>query len=363
MADQLAEHRRIFATLTPQNTLARIAFSEVAAQKLAQPLKTDPDEDAFPLLRPGIEKIYDADIFNFRWRLQNTADSHDDASSSFSDSATDPDDDVKEENRELGEIWTGHYVFTFAHPRDIAHGWVAGKSRQADLCLATSSFAKKHDVSLRTGHARFNFDSTTSMLFLGRSKAGAAGEISVNNALLPRTMESKHALNQHKMNIGFSNLLYTFEYTLEASSDGYIKWRREYIQGLPAVVGPQHEWPVPTEETRTLGQWTVFGPVGRGAFGVVSKASNHRLELVAVKVLMKDEKTAKRVDQEIEILQSLSDAVKAVGGVNKARIVRLREVFSQVRPGSPDSAPFDEVVLVLEPYMPRTLFSLSSIKK
>lgn len=347
--------------------LARIAFSEVVDEKLVETLKQDAVANASSLARPGPEKIYDADIFKFRLQFQIAADSHDNASSSISGSTIDLDTDVeednKEDNKELGEVWPGRYVFTLDHPHEVAVGWMGGTSRQADLCLATQSFASKHSASLTSSRIRFNFEPATSIFFIGRLKKRNTAKIYVNGNLLPSTRMT-YALNQPRMNVVIDNLAYTFEYTSFADSPEYIAWLRDYIQHLPAVAGPQHEWPTPSEGARTFGQWTGMKPVGQGASRIVFGASNHKFELVAIKVLVKDQHTASRVNQEVEILQRLTDdAVKEAIDVKESRLVRLKEVLSQTRAGRANTGPFDEVVLVLEPYMSLTLASLCSTNK
>lgn len=129
------------------------------------------------------------------------------------------------------------------------------------------------------------------------------------------------------------------------------------------MVGQQHEWPTPSEGTRTFGQWTVSRPIGKGAFGHISKASNSALELVAIKVLVKHRKTAQSVDREVRTLRTLTAAANAAGDATKSKNrPAARCVPSQTQgAGTPNPEAFEKVALVLEPYMPLALASLCAM--
>jgi serine/threonine protein kinase len=186
-------------------------------------------------------------------------------------------------------------------------------------------------------------------------------DVTVNGTLLPRL--GHHALNQQDMKIRISALEYTFRFTAYASTDEYLKRRRGYIEAeLPAVAGYQYEWPTPSEATRTFGQWTISQPLGRGTSGHVYRASNSALRLVAMKVLIKHRRTAQSVDREIHVLRALTSAAEEVKDVEVPRVVRLKEVLCQRQGGGHGIEAFEEVALVLEPFMPLTLTSLCSMK-
>jgi hypothetical protein len=92
--------------------------------------------------------------------------------------------------------------------------------------------------------------------------------------------------------------------------------------------------------------------------GKVYSATNAKNELVAVKMVERGPKTALKVNEEIHILQSLTQIPESK---NNRCLVRLREVIYQNGTDLYDSTCFDDVALVLEPLASGTFEELMDI--
>jgi hypothetical protein len=164
-----------------------------------------------------------------------------------------------------------------------------------------------------------------------------------------------HTLNQHSMRIRLSSLEYVFEYTEFARTDLFFKLRREYIsQTLNGPSSTPFDMPTPRYETRTMGQWTLSNPLGKGSEGSVFLASNVRNEVVAIKVIERKARTADRINAEIASYQEVTDLAK--NDDDSKRIVRLKEIiYLGGEEKFSSGSVFDQVGLVMEPMAPITL--------
>ena len=300
------------------------------------------------------EQRFYKDVLQFRREL----DKH--SEGDFSESPTEPETDVEKELRHKGMVWTGQYVLGFQLPPskpDI--GWTAGKGPgerrpYADIFFCTSSFAKYHNLNLRSFHARFNFDLHNRVFFICSMTSSSLAELAVNGAGVGRQM---HALNQHSMKIRLGSLEYNFQYTAFASSPNFIDKRQDYmITELGAPSSIVFDMPTPRRNTRTVGQWTLGNPLGKGSAGRVFLGSNSKSELVAVKLMVLDSGSQSAVDKEITACRALTSLAEKqdVSGL----IVRLKETIDPRKEASLSSTAFDEVGLILEPMTPKTLGDL-----
>lgn len=63
--------------------------------------------------------------------------------------------------------------------------------------------------------------------------------------------------------------------------------------------------PTPGTTFRCFGHWVIASPLGRGAYGKVSSATNNKGELVAINIIERSERTAYQVSCEVHILREL----------------------------------------------------------
>ena len=177
----------LFATLTPANVLAKLAFSDVfdAVTRGRQKPSTDA---AVHRMSVASEQEYHADVLRFRLEMERKLNEGD-----ISESPTEPGTETELEIRHLGMIWTGRYVLGFQPlPSAPEMGWVVGKGPYADVFLCTKAFVKRHSLNLRSFHARFNFDKENGAFFFASITSSSFAGLAVNGETVSRHM---HVLN------------------------------------------------------------------------------------------------------------------------------------------------------------------------
>lgn len=385
-----------FATLTPANPRAKAAFSAVVEESLLRGQDSSPDPlDLTVSVRA--EPVFDKEVLLYR---RQAALARSRSSQHLSDdSTTDMETDVEGEPKDRGVsrfhigyarvrpherqtslglyllslggifidfradfharkklVWSGHYLFSFDSIEPGSQvGWQAGKGSQNNLRLASPSFAKQHDPSLRSIHVRFNFDTSNRAFFLARGSRRSDVEVAVNGESITLA-DVKHYLNQHQMKIKISSMDYVFQYSAFAQTVDYQKRLQDYLRDLGPIFGLlQHDIPTPLPDTRTIQKWTLNKALGKGGSGRVSLATDKSGHVAAIKVVTKDTKTAHAVDEEVRILEILrrTDGSEE----DKARMVRLEEVIS-LHTAVDKANPFVEVALVMTPAMSSTLDSI-----
>ncbi|KAL8313033.1 hypothetical protein RB593_007307 [Gaeumannomyces tritici] len=347
----------VFATLTPANTLARLAFSDTCDALTAGRQASCQG----PLGRMQVEpaQVLDKAVAQLKRELQRRLSQSDGYTS---DSLTDPfsEDEAAATVREMGMIWTGRHLLGFnPNPSNPDLGLVAGKGRlpllaSPDLVLCTAGFAKKHGISLRTTHARFNFNLHNRALFIAGHSRSQHAELTVNGVLVNR---QQFALNQYSMAIEFDKLKYLFQWTDWAATPAFNERRVDYLTGM--LRGPQvvdFEMPTPLSSVRTIGSWTLSEPLGRGGMGRVFLASNSTTRMAAVKVVERNRRTRDSVDREVRTFRELTALIKKcdVDG----RIVQLLEIigYPEDRDSLSSWGSFQEVAIVMDP-VARSTFS------
>ena len=314
-----------FATLRPTNGAAKLAFSEVVEGFGA-------NEDSRARLRVQLapEPVFDRDVQYLQLQQKPTNESGADCDTG---SPTDLDTENEQHMRYKGVVWSGVYHFSFTQlPRDAAaFGWVAGKAafaeEHADLILATRKFAKLHDNKLRASHVRFNFSRNRAAFFVAKASRYASAELSVNGSNI-RTGEV-HFLNQRRMRLRISALKYEFEYAPFAYTTEYqSELMTAYLPECLHVDAASITVRIPTAEgePRMFGEWTLSDPLGMGAQGKVSFASNRHGDVVAIKVVTRDYRRSASVNTEIDTLKALTRLSDTCG---ESRLLRLKgEIFS-----------------------------------
>ncbi|KAI1737827.1 kinase-like domain-containing protein [Xylaria scruposa] len=345
---------QVFATLTPVNAHAKAAFSEVFDATTCD-LQGAPTNAVSHRMSAEAEQQYDADVLRFRREME-----HRSSEGNTSESLTELNTDVELDTKHLGMIWKGHYTLDLQHePFAPDMGWTAGKrsvGRGTDIILCTTSFAKRCSLNLRSSHVRFSFDRENGAFFIASLTSSSLAEVTVNGDKIGRRM---HVLNQHRMKIRVGLLEYEFRYSDFASSRDYVRSRENYLVAvLRASPFRTFDMPTPQRDNRTIGQWTLDKPIGKGGFGSVFLASNSKNEVVAIKVLQCSTKPgyAKAIDDEIATCRRLTALARELG--DGGRVVQLKEIFDPREEASSSSAAFYEFALVLEPMTPRTLDQL-----
>jgi hypothetical protein len=349
----------VYATLTPTNTLAKLALSDTYDTLTARRQDAQDESDAIHRIQVHPTRGYNADVCRLQREIQRRLQKGDGFSS---DSLSDTESEAAiSSTRDLGMIWTGRYLLGFdPEPSDPEVGWTAGKQQDGvDLLLCTTAFDKKHGVNLRSMHARFNFDRDNRAFFIAGKfdPRRRAAELSVNG----ETVTGKqHMLNQHSMSIMFGQLNYVLQYTGWAETPAFEKQRKDYmtrLMGAPSVI--DFEMPTPARIVQTLGQWTLAKPLGRGATGRVFLASNSTNEMAAVKVVEWNSRTARSVDREVRTFRQLATEKWDGDDNDEEHIVRLIEVVGYPEGNQPSpSAPFQEIGIVMFPVTRMTLNDL-----
>ncbi len=359
--DAAPSQQRPFATLTPANAIARLALSDAYTA-----LTAGRQSEYSPALdRMSIEpqQIYDRDVLRFRLEADRQAASRDATSSDAdnSGSLTEPDTETETELRQLGMIWTGHYVMALTPPlHDSSRGFAAGKGplegRPVDLALCTKAFARKHGITLSTPHAYFDFSQDRSFYIVGRSNSPSA-QLAVNGEAVTRQM---FHLNQRSMRVRFDKLEYVFQWTDFADTVAFNNGRERYVveehKGQRAV---DNMMPTPLTDVRTMGKWTLGRALGAGGLGRVFFASSSAGEMAAMKTMERNSRNHRAVDTEVRLCREMTEFVNGLDYDNRERIVRVVQVvYSDGEVFLPDR-PFDTVALALRPLTPETLSALA----
>ena len=339
------------------NTLAKIAFSDAYDTLTSSGQNTGA---VTALSRIKIEKPqqeYDKDVLLLKRELGRRSSQNGDETSDVS--LTEPNTDTEQELREYGMVWIGCYLLSFEPaPSAPDLGWTVGKrvpqkNPGADLVLCTRLFTRKYGIDLPIVHARFNFAPDNRALFIAGCSRSQLAQLRVNGEAIQRRL---FTLNQHKMKIGFGNLEYVFEYTPFAATKAYVQQRHGYTTGLGAPQFVPFEVPTPLVYTRTMGEWTLGDPLGRGGHGKVFLATNTKNKMAAIKVVERTSKGIGEVSSKVATNAEVTELAKQwdKGG----RIMRQINVlyFSEKRPSGRTG--FDEIAIILQPATPETFNNL-----
>jgi hypothetical protein len=342
----------VFATLTPANTLTKLAFDDFVEANIAG-LQQDQVDGALASLRVAVEpqRKYDRDAFLLRAHLaQRDAFESDSNAGDTSETVPDPDSEVEAEFREKGLVWHGHFLLGFdPGPFDPAFGWTVGKrqvdnaSHNADLLLCTRSFAKQHGIDLRHFHARFTFAADTRGLVTALCSRRPDARLAVDGV---QVRGRSHLLNKYKMSISFGKLEYELAYTSFAQGRGFEKLRDAMMETAGAPPHVDVIIPTPSPVTRIIGPWTMGRPLGKGGYGRVFLGTNTNNEMAALKIMALTDRNKSAMKREVEVNRKLTSLAERED--DRGRILRQLEVIH----GS------DEIVSVHKPVVPMTLADL-----
>lgn len=203
---------RAFATLTAQNALARLAFSDLYDSLGCR----NAQEDVLALRRIAVQpqQTFDSEVLQIRFETDRSVTQNASLSEAeTSESLPEPDTDAEEQNQDLGLIWTGHYLLDLEYPPSTpAKGFTAGKGPlegvPIDLLLCTKAFVKRFGINLRNPHARFNFFPNHRGFYVVDCSRSRLAQVTVNGET---AHQRPYHLNQHSMAIRLDKLEYVFQ--------------------------------------------------------------------------------------------------------------------------------------------------------
>lgn len=325
-----------FATLTPSNIQAKIAFDEVYDYFI-----THGEAPACFSVEPHRE--FNREVFLLRRRNPTAAED-----SEVSDTPTDPDTDLEDELTPLGEIWMGRYTFSLDNePSRPSRGWMVGRGRQ-DVAVDIQLTTNRPNFNVRGFHALFNLHTSTGYLWICRATGSIGLELTVNGEEVGKGQ--RFALNQTPMRIRLGRCEYLFEYTEYARSNSFKKLQRDYMTRYLNVLTENLDLgltPTPNPQSRMIGEWTLGMSLGKGTFGKVFVGTNVQNEIVAVKIVERGTRTQASVAEEIRILEELKKLGEKED--DQGRLVRLKQVIYQNGREEYTSKRFEDVALILEP--------------
>lgn len=296
-----------FATLTPANDLAKLAFSDLYETLIAG--RQNGQENAILSLRCMVvepKQVYKNEMLRLRLETDRRATKEYNGDGDTTDSLPELDSDTEGHYKELGMIWVGHYSLNLqSPPHKPERGWTVGKGPREDvfddLLLCTRSFAKWQNVHLRNPNARFNFFLDHKGFYVAGCSRSARVTVNGESAAGRR-----YHLNQHRMKIWMDVLEYGLQYTSFARTEDFQEERRAYVgnhlesSALGASLDVSFDMPTPLPDKRTIGQWTLAYPLGKGGQGRVFLGSNRAGERAAVKLVEQTSTNVSSVDLKFE---------------------------------------------------------------
>ena len=342
----------VFATLTPANLSAKLAFSALATHFAAQNGSTNKR-----FVRVNTQQQYDRDVLRYHMALRRPLRADD----AFSESSTEIDTDV-EDIKPSGMIWTGCYTFNIDPdnvPGDCSKGWTAGKGAPetvVDFLLTTNG----RQPDIRSQHAMFNFHRSTGYLYLvSRASSNGRSPVTVNGHDIARGMT--YSLNQKAMKIRLGTLEYVFDYTDFSNSAEFREDRVRYMTQYLGISESNFDLtPTPSGQPRTIGDWTFSNPLGAGSFGRVHSATDSKGRIAAIKTVERRSRNANHVKNEVRILKELTTLAESEGAQDQ--ILRLIDViYPKTEEYTND--PFEEITLVLQPCVRETFDTLITARK
>ncbi|KAI0098545.1 kinase-like domain-containing protein [Nemania sp. FL0031] len=349
-----------FATLTPSNALAKLAFSEVYQSLLSRP-QVEPGQNAqAALCRMAVDadQVFDKDILRLRLETERRL-ARNSRDGESSESGTEPSTDTEESRQELGMIWVGKYLLSFgSEPSDFRRGWTMGKSPlenpAIDLVLCTKSYAKQHEIHLRNPHAGIYFDCQDRGLYMRGFSRSMLAQLTVNGQ---PANQCRRILNQDDMKIQADKLWYDFKWTGYAYTSSYKIARGEYVtQRLGGPRNPVIDMPTPLPTLRIIGDWTLGDPLGMGVHGKVFFGSNSQGTVAAVKLVDRLPHNDNAISEEISTFRQVTNLAEELD--HDKRIARMVEVIHHTQQNRPSKLPFNQVAIILKPLVSGTLDAL-----
>lgn len=348
----------VFATLSPSNPLAKMAFSDAFDCRFR-----DLESARQAGVHVAMEQTFDEEVGRFRRQARQWGRRHGDPSASFtSESSSDVEmgGEDDEDHRAAGMIWTGCFAFDLDSatiPSQAQFGWTVGKGRpkgvSTDFILVDWRFAREYEVVIHGIHAKFNFYADNAMFSLSKTNRRADAEVTLEG----QPVDLKPAmLSKSRMAVRIGQLQYWFEYTDYSRTRDYEQKRALYLRQFNASILTSGAYipPTPHPSSQTFASFTLMEPLGRGAFGKVFSACDTKGRVVAIKILECNKRNSAHISKEVGILRELAQLAETQGGLNY--VVQLVEVLrASGDPVEPLATPFEDIGLVMEPVTPNLL--------
>ncbi|KAK3307128.1 uncharacterized protein B0T15DRAFT_165847 [Chaetomium strumarium] len=208
-----------FATLTPINPLARMAFSDLYSRLIAGRQDVDDRERAFRIGR-NTELVSDRDVEAFKRHIRRRAAKKADADADqVSDTLPDTQSKSEDNSNDSGPglIWRGHFILSFRpDPSRLIFGWTVGKRKLLGLERISSRLLMSLFVYLPLPtniNCLFGISIPTWLVI--------ASGVLVTKRL--------YILNIYTIRISSGVLQYEFRYTEFANTPGYPTLRDDFI--------------------------------------------------------------------------------------------------------------------------------------
>lgn len=309
--DDSKSDRIIFARLTPENLEAKRAFAAVAEE-----VRNGHFQYHSQFMHIADDKIRLNDEFPASPGYQN------------SDIEAVSDTDVSTEGHV--DVWSGYYVLDFEVTLKQPHvGWRIGRYNHnlkgadggVDLILSISRGYALHNV-----HGRVTFAQNGVPLLKSDSRKGS-GIVLGNEAF----QYNQRALLSPSARLQFGALVYIFSFTIKPESKEETAFQKQKLKFLRNLRPDQEEIipsvsATPTGTELCLGDWTLKGVVGHGAYGAVEAAVSKRGEIVAIKSMTRnDPETAQSIFEEVDTATRLKPLLEVHDP--KQRVLRLIEIL------------------------------------
>lgn len=354
-----------FALIKPFNAAAKLAFSLVS--ELISGRQDSSPHNQYMVAET--EQKYDGDVFKTRVmqireeqsRTSRRTQAQNDQDDADRESTAEPDSDVEEDLKSLGNIFVGYYTLDInCPPRDPHQGWVMGSAKDSEFVITTERLKD----NIKPHHVLLNFNCETGFVTLV-SKASRFTREAVKVGAYGVDRGSMYAFNQTPAILSVGSLEYSFEFTDFAYTEEFGRQRKNHAEEYLGVDPSKSTFALtqtPTKETMTFGTWTINTPLGRGTFGRVHSATDTKNNIVAIKIVVREQESADMVDNEIRTLKRLTCLAEAKN--DEGRLVHLHDVL--YRSGKAEwkgKAPFEELGLILRPCVRGTFSGLVAAAK
>ncbi|MCJ1245672.1 hypothetical protein MMC30_002876 [Trapelia coarctata] len=320
VGDDLTEPPNTFAYLTPRNAHAHRTFSSVVDAILDNPHQFEHHR-----------KLIDFNIS--RVSLQSLLRRSNSPSGTVTDTGTDTEPDISASNSD-DKVWSGRYLLSLKPPPTLpATGWRAGAGRWTkDDPSGAVDFLLSYNTpqsGVRGSHVYFTFDKETGILML-QARSQRQG-VRLESSYFER-QHGARALNKSSSIIQIADLEYEFAYTMQPGTgleSAFQSLKTEFFRRHFNVSAPiEATSATPSHNDMSVGDWTLLGAVGLGAFGVVSAASHRKGEVVAFKQLLRhNSATAEAVAGEVSSAQEIKTAIDT--HMYKQYVIQLKDVIYQ----------------------------------
>jgi len=336
----------VFATLTPANPAAKLGFSTLVNQGLAQAPQNVHYQRFCHVDR---EASYRPEVGLFCEQS---------SSSGGSGSDTEPDERTVHRRNLDSIVWTGYFTFDLdAFAAADATSWFVGtgSAKGGDKIQFRMPFPPGLNISpkLRSTDARFRLDSQTGHLAVHQVNHRSGGVFVNGQPVLQDGFRTLNAGNATRIVIG--PCAFDFAYTNYGRTDEFLRIRNDAVKRQFKHASETLHWtPTPAIDTLTINSYTLHTKIASGTTGAVYSASNEHGDTFAVKVVQQSPQLQKIIQREVTTLQEIRNQFKDMPDYR--RLLHLLEVVpANVGHGDPTLGPMSAVYFISTPLVSQTL--------